>query len=130
VVLYVPTQDGKKIEVGMEIHVAPATVKPEEYGYLVGRVARVADFPATTRSMLHVLKNDQLARQLAATGAPFEVVAVLTPDDRTPSGFQWTSGNGPPVRIHSGTPAAARITVRTQRPLDLVVPALRKTLSL
>lgn len=130
VVLYVPTQDGKKITEGMAIQVAPATVKPEEYGYLIGRVERVADFPSTTRSMLHVLKNDQLARQLAQAGAPFEVIAVLTPDVNTPSGYQWTSGQGPPVALHSSTPATARITVRTQRPIDLVVPKLRTLFSL
>ena len=130
VLLYVPTADGKKIEPGMEILVAPATVKPEEFGYLVGRVERVADFPATTRSMNYVLRNDQLVRQLAAAGAPFEVVATLTPMDESASGFRWTSGDGPPVRIQSGTPASARITVRTQRPIELVVPALRKLVSL
>ena len=30
----------ERVEAGMEIQVAPATVKPEEYGYLVGRVER------------------------------------------------------------------------------------------
>ena len=128
-VLYVPTEDGKKVRAGMTVQVAPATVKPEEFGFMVGRITRVADFPATTQGMLHVLKNDQLARRLAALGAPFEVLAELEPDPATPSGYAWTSGHGPPVDIYGGTPVQARITVLAQRPLELVVPAIRKALS-
>ena len=130
VVLYVPTEDGKKVEAGMNILVAPATTKPEEFGYLVGRVERVAEFPATTRSMLNKLKNDQLVRQFTAGGAPFEVTATLVRSPDTPSGYEWTSGQGPQALVRSSTPASGRITVRTQRPIDLVIPALRGAFSI
>ncbi len=130
VILYVPTEDGKKIRAGMAIQIAPATVRPEEFGYIEGTVTHVADFPSTTQGMMHVLKNDQLVGQLSQAGAPFEVEAALTLDPAVFSGYRWTSSLGPPVRIHSGTPCTAWITVATQRPASLVIPGLKKVLKL
>lgn len=127
-VLYVSTGDGKRIVPGMEVRIAPGTVKPEEHGFIVGRVVRVSEFPATTQGMMHVLKNDQLVARLAAGGAPFEVVATLDEDPEAPSGFAWTSRGGPDVSVQGGTPAAAWIQVESRRPAALVIPALRRFL--
>lgn len=41
--LYVPAKDGKRIEPGMVVQIAPATVRPEEYGYLLGKVTYVSE---------------------------------------------------------------------------------------
>lgn len=125
-VLYVPSKDGKKIREGMQVQIAPATVKPEEYGFMVGRVAQVADFPSTTQGMMHVLRNDQIVNQIVQQGTSFEVFTTLEVDPEAPSGYRWTSALGPPLTIHSGTPCGARITVSEQRPIDLVLPALKK----
>jgi HlyD family secretion protein len=125
-VLYVATADGKKVTPGMQVRVAPATVKPEEHGFIIGRVVRVAEFPATTQGMLHVLKNDRLVSQLAAVGAPFEVIATLEVDRAAASGFRWTSGGGPDLPVRGGTPATAWIEIEARRPVTLVVPALRR----
>lgn len=127
-IIYVDTDDGKKIVEGMEIRVAPASVKPEEHGYIIGRVTYVATFPATTAGMMHVLKNDRFVQQLMTEGAPFEVRAELLRDPEAKSGYRWTSAGGPPLRIAVGTPCKARISVRTQRPAELVVPGIRRAL--
>lgn len=129
-VVYVATADGKRVTNGMEIRVAPASFKPEEHGYMLGRISAVAEFPATTTSMMRVLRNDQLVTQLSQTGAPFEVVADLEVDPGSPSGYRWTSAGGPDSRVQSGTPCTARIAVQSQRPVELVVPAIRKALKL
>jgi NHLM bacteriocin system secretion protein len=125
-ILYVSIGDGKKISEGMEVRVSPATVKPEEHGFIIARVVRVADFPSTSQGMMHVLKNDRLVAQLAAGGAPFEVVAALDTDPSRPSGFRWTSRAGPDLPVRGGTPASAWIQVDAQRPVALLIPALRR----
>ena len=40
------------------------------------------------------------------------------------------SGNGPPYKIPSGTVAGVDIIVERVRPITLVIPALRKLLSI
>ncbi|MGB7214789.1 MAG: NHLP bacteriocin system secretion protein [Gammaproteobacteria bacterium] len=124
-IFYVPSRHGKMVRPGMPIHIAPSTVRQEEYGMMVGTVSFVSDYPATTRAMLRVLKNQALVQDLAGTEAPYEVHATLLPDPTTTSRYRWTSSGGPPLQIESGTLATAFITVRDQRPIELILPAMR-----
>ncbi len=126
VVLYVPSSYGKKIQVGMTAYVSPSTVKREEFGLMVGRVTYVSDYPATSRGMLRVLKNDKLLAALVGNDSPYEVHADLLVDERTFSGYRWSSSQGPAIKIQSGTRVAAYVTVASRRPIDLVIPLLRE----
>jgi HlyD family secretion protein len=126
VILYVPSSYGKQIQVGMTAYVSPSTVKREEFGLMVGRVTYVSDYPATSRGMLRILKNDKLLASLIGTDSPYEVHADLLVDEHTFSGYQWSSSHGPPLKIQSGTRAAAYITVARRRPIEMVIPLLRE----
>lgn len=125
-IAYVPSVYGKMIEPGMRIHIAPSTVRREEFGMMVGVVTFVSDYPSTTKGMLRVLKNEKLVQELSGEGAPYEVHASLIPDPATVSKFAWSSSKGPPLRIESGTLANTVITVREQRPAELVLPVIRR----
>ena len=125
-VIYVPAVHGKKVKPGMTIHIAPTTVRREEYGMLVGRVTFVSSFPATPKGMLRVLKNQQLLAALSGGGSPYEIHAELAVDPSTVSQYKWTSSSGPATRIQSGTVATGYVTVSTQRPISRLLPILRK----
>jgi HlyD family secretion protein len=125
-VLYVPSIEGKRIRPGMSVRIAPSTVKQEEYGMMLGRVTYVSDFPATSKGMARVLKNDQLVNVLSGSGAPYEVHADLTVAPETVSRYKWSSSDGPPLTIQSGTLATASIEVRAERPIGMVIPLFRK----
>ena len=125
-VLYVPSIEGKRIRPGMRVRIAPSTVKQEEYGMMLGRVTYVSDFPATSKGMARVLKNDQLVNVLSGSGAPYEVHADLTVAPETASRYKWSSSDGPPLTIQSGTLATASIDVRAERPIGMVIPLFRK----
>lgn len=126
-VLYIPTADGKRVAPGMEVRIAPAMVKKEEFGTLIGRVSSISAYPATEGGMAAVVQNEGLVREFAKKGAPYEARVDLIPAD-TPSGFHWTSGQGPDIALTSGTLVGAEITVRRQRPVELVLPFFRKLL--
>jgi HlyD family secretion protein len=125
-VIYIPSIQGKKVKPGMQIQLAPSTVRREEYGYLLGRVTAVSDFPASPAGMRRVLKNDQLVASLSGTDAPYEVRAELIPDRANPSRYRWSSSTGPPVRIQSGTLSAGAIVVDRRRPIFMLIPQLRR----
>ena len=125
-VLYLPIIEGKKVKPGMEVQIAPSTIKREEHGFMLGTVTRVSDFPATSEGMLRTLKNGQLVQALAGGGAPYETYATLQVDPATFSGYKWSSSRGPDTRIQSGTLCTASITVEKQRPIELVLPVLRR----
>lgn len=125
-ILYIPSQDGKKISVGMEALVAPSTVQPQDFGFMKGKVVYVSDFPITQKGMMTSVKNDQLVQSLLSLGAPFEVHIEFERDPASYSGFKWTSAKGPNVFINEGTSCVGKITVRSEPPVTLVIPALKK----
>ena len=125
-VVYVPSNDGKKVKPGMIIQIAPATVMPEEFGLMLGKVTYVSDFPATAKGMLLMLKSKELVSVLANGNAPYEVRVDLLPDLNTESGYRWSSSKGPPLKIRSGTMCTGDIIVRTERPIEMVLPLMRK----
>ena len=125
VVVYVPAHEGKRVKVGSRILLSPSGVLREQYGYLRGWVTSVSEYPATAPAMMQVLQNEQLVQSMLKGGTVFEVRADLVRDPKTPSGYAWTSSAGPNQQIQSGSLGSALITVSRQRPLALVIPALR-----
>jgi HlyD family secretion protein len=110
----------------MEVQVAPSVVRKERYGVMIGKVKTVENFPSTRQGMMRVLHNEQLVESFLAdtAGTPIAIRAELTPLSTTPSGYKWSSGNGPDLTLTSGTRCAAYVTTRSQRPIALVFPAL------
>jgi hypothetical protein len=121
--LYVPVSEGYKVQTGMAVHVWPANVKADEFGYLVGKVVSTGRFPITRQELADRLGNDDLAGDLLAGAAKLQILVSLTEAD-TPSGFRWSGGRGPDLPLYSGTPCQARIVVARHRPLHLVFPNL------
>lgn len=124
-VVYVPAAEGDKIQPGMEVLLAPASVRQEEYGRLLGRVISVGAFPASRRGILRAVGSEDLADALAIEGAVVEVRVALVADPQTASGYAWSSVQGPPLSLNSGTFCTAWIEVSEERPLNLLLPQLR-----
>jgi len=128
-VIYLPVGEGRKILPRMETQVIPSTVKREEHGFIRANIRQVSDYPASTGSMMMLMQNESLVRDLSGQTPPTEIRATLTTAD-SPSGYQWSSAKGPAIKIASGTICSAEITIRRQRPLSLVIPILKSTLGL
>jgi HlyD family secretion protein len=125
-VLYIPSQDGKKIKKGMEAFVVPSTVQPQEFGFIKGKVTYISDFPITQQGMMTSVKNDQLAKGLLSSGPLFEVHVEFEKDTNSYSGFRWTSAKGPNIAIKEGTSCTGKITIKQENPATIVVPAFKK----
>jgi HlyD family secretion protein len=124
-VVYIPPDQGKRIKPGMQVQLEPSTVKREEFGMMLGTVETVSDFPMTPQGMTAVLHNETLVARFSHDGAPYAAKVVLEQDASTTTGYRWAVGNGPNLRLTSGTLTRAEITTRHQRPLDLVIPLIR-----
>jgi HlyD family secretion protein len=125
-VVYIPAQEGKKVLQGMRARISPTTIRVEEYGYIVGTVKSVADFPATPEGLERTLRNKNLVTALTGRGAPVEVVVRLALDPKTPSGYEWSSSKGPPVQVFTGTLCSASVEVAAKRPAEYVLPFLKE----
>jgi HlyD family secretion protein len=76
--------------------------------------------------MMRILGNDQLAQSLSQGGAPITLTVALRTSEKTESGYAWSSGDGPPLKLQSGTLAGITVVVRRQAPVTLVLPFLKK----
>ena len=127
--VYLSAVHAKDVKPGMEAQISPGAVRPEEYGYMIGRVAFVAAYPATPAAMMSVLGNESLIQSITAAGPVTEVHLDLDPAV-TPSGFKWSSRQGPPLQVSSGTLCSAQIVTEHARPIALVMPAVKEKLGL
>lgn len=125
-VAYFQVSDGKKIEPGMDVRITPTTVERERYGSIVGRIVTVSPFPVTTDAVTNVVGNAEVAQALSAGGSKIEVFAELGMDPASRTGYKWTSGNGPNVKITAGTTGGVRATVEYRRPITFIIPILRR----
>ncbi len=125
-VVYIPGDRGKSVRSGMEVRIEPSTVKREEYGTLVGAVVAISDFPMTPQGMTAVLHNETLVSRFSHDGAPYAAVARLQQDGTTATGYHWSVGRGPSIQLTAGTLIQAEITTRQQRPIELVVPTIKR----
>ncbi|MBB6637381.1 NHLP bacteriocin system secretion protein [Cohnella thailandensis] len=125
-IMYIPAQVGKKITPGMEVSINPTSINKEEYGNLLGRVVSISEYPATQQSMMNTLGNEAFVRQLSVTGeALLEVRIEMLTDGSTPSGYRWSTKEGPPMKLDSGTPMTGSITLYKQKPITNVLPFIR-----
>lgn len=124
-VLYVSPQNGEKIHEGMEVKLHPISIIKEEYGYMIGTVTAVDEFPSSPQSIVNTVGNEELAKILAGSGAAVKVTISLIPDAATISGYKWTTSEGPPVELNRGMMAEGMVTLEEVRPISKIFPAWR-----
>jgi HlyD family secretion protein len=146
-ILYLPPTDAARVQPGMDVQLTPASVKKDEHGLLLGRVATVGSLPASQAGMRQALGSDELATAFSAAGPKVEVRIALERNAATTSGYQWTStehatgsspagllsaalnallpgaprGLGPSIVLASGTPCNADVVVEREAPVHLIL---------
>lgn len=119
----------KRVAVGMDARIVPDGTKREEYGSMRGRVTYVSGSEVSNQHIDQILHNAQLTKRLIGDGSALLAHVELVPSATNPSGFAWWSGSGPPYRITPGSVASLDIIIGQVRPISLVLPFLRKLLS-
>jgi HlyD family secretion protein len=127
-VAYIPSDHVKEINPGMDVHISPSGVEREEYGYMLGHVSSVGDFPATSEAIVNNFQNDALAKSMLGGGPVTELRVNFLPDPKTRSGFAWSSSTGPAMSISSGSVCGVDVVTRKQHPIALLFPYMKKKL--
>jgi HlyD family secretion protein len=127
--IYVPAGMGKIIAPGMMAQVVPSSVKKQEYGSIVGKVAAVSRFPSSQQSMMAVLANEKLVEDFTKDGPQLYIRIDLVEAD-TPSHYKWTTSKGPNMIVTNGTLCTANIITQTQAPITLVIPEIKQLLGI
>lgn len=121
-VLYIPVEQGKRVEPGMSIQLAPNGVDTSQDGWLLGIVRSVSQYPSTIASMNKDLGNEQLAQFILTSenSAVMEVKFDLVKDEESESGYLWTSFVGTHKPITPGSFCTGSIIIERIPPLQKV----------
>ena len=88
----------------------------------MGRVQAVSPVPVPPeRVTLIVGGNLSLADYFLTGGPVLEVTVSLDRDATTPTGYRWTTGDGPPTAVSLGTLTEVAVIVSESAPLHHIV---------
>jgi len=129
-VIFVKPEVGKKIHQGMTVHISPTIANVEDYGFMLGEVVSVSKYPVSTQYLVQSFGNEQLVQTLTGGITPIEVHVNLIQDASTFSGYKWSTRNGPDMKIDSGNICSGTIIVDNRRPIEMVIPFVKKKLNI
>lgn len=120
---FVPIEEGKRIQLGTMVNIEPSNVNTQEYGAMLGRVTEISPFAVSPEMVTKTIHNSGLANYLTG-GENATVMVIIEPklNPKNYSGYSWTSGEGPPIKITTGTVCTIKAIVERIRPLYYVLP--------
>ncbi len=125
-VLFASLLDGNQIQPGQSVKVSPNWTVREEEGTMLGDVIEASKLPITPEALRSLLHNEDLVRHFSNGGPVFIVHVRLKRDPTNRSGYAWTSSKGAEIPVDSGGFGRGEVLVKSQRPISLAIPALRR----
>lgn len=133
--------DGKSIQQvseGMKVLLTPQGISRAEYGGIEGKVVQVYKFPLSKDALKGILGSDALQNTiLKQYNSPHVIKVSLQIQNEAYCGqiqsyrcYRWNTKKLPPQPVKLGSFADAQITTLYKRPIEFVLPALRKALGL
>ena len=120
-VFYVPVEMGKRVEVGMTIQLAPNGLDVSKTGSLIGVVRSVSQYPVTSENVIKTLGNATLAQWFIQNkGALIEIQFDLVKDEKSSSGYLWTSQVGEHKPITAGSFCTGFVIIKREAPIERV----------
>jgi HlyD family secretion protein len=117
--LFVPVADMRSIRLGQDVNVYPDGIKKETYGNMTGRISFISENPVSRQYLYDTLGSDELTEAFEERGACYEVALTLSVSEEAPTGFKWTTSNGPNKPFGNMTLCDASIIVDELRPIDV-----------
>ncbi len=124
----VDSETSGRLRVGLKVLIEPANVNPKEYGVIIGKIEGIYPYPVSQEELLQTVGNKQIVSFLLDEGKAISQLTISPEKDpKTKSGYKWTSKNGPPYEIPTGTIAKMRIVVEEQPPIAYLIPLWKIT---
>lgn len=114
------------IKEGDDVIMTPAGFSTTQFGGIKGEVVSISKTIQTGGQILKTLGVDTVSNQIQNTlDSPFLIEVKLQKSERTPSGYTWTSSQGPGFRIPITTLMNATIITDRISPATMALPALK-----
>lgn len=127
--VYVAYTDSHTIDIGQEVHITPAGLNSNEYGYMYGTVRDWASYVESKETMMNSFNSLDLANQLTTDkGTVMRIEVELVKDPKTKSGYKWSTQKGGEEYLYNGDLVNCVIITDEKRPIDLFIPYLKDKL--
>ncbi len=128
----------QQVSDGMSVLLTPKGISRAQYGGIPGTVVQVTKLPLQADGLLGVVGSRGLVNTIQQQQpAPYLVRVQLEQADATYCRqalsrrcYRWSSGRLPPHPVRLATLADVQITTTYRRPIEFVMPALRRALGL
>jgi len=130
-ILLISSTNANRVKAGNEVLISPSESPPTRYGYIKGVVMNIANAPATQAELIKAFGSQETAQSFAnsygqqpGVDLPYIALVNIELDKR---GFPvWTLGRQPPWGFRAGGVTSARIITGNIRPIQLLIPTLRR----
>ena len=111
------------VKPGMKALIQFYTIDPNRYGKMRGVVKTLRPFATSLKGeILETIPSMELRSYLTQNKASTVVVIEPVVDPRTPSGFAWTTPNGPPKPPAIGSVTKIEVITEQRRPISYLIP--------
>jgi biotin carboxyl carrier protein len=119
---FVDAKQGDKIRKGMLVNVFPWGEERSAYGGIMGEVEKISYLPASEDYFKRIYLNKAFAARLSSNLTLIPVIIRGVVDVDEPSGFVWTSKDGPDEMLPLGSFVTFQVIVSTRSPLSYLFP--------
>ena len=123
VAAYLPLETARMVKPGMAAQISPAAIQKEVYGYLLGTVTAVEQYPITAERLALQTGSQSLAQSFLDGGALVELRIALSMANDQP---QWSLRRADVPSLLSSTPCTVYIVVDRSTPVELIFPSFQR----
>ena len=127
VVCYVRVAASKSLKKDMKVLLYPMSVDSQKYGHMEASIESVGEFPVSAVNLSYVLGADNMMSDVFLNQGPVvSVICRIKPDNKTKSGYFWSSKNGGDLTISNGTFITAKIVTDESAPITKLFGNLKE----
>ena len=120
----------KDVGIGMKVRIIPTNIKYQRDGAIIGTVIGMSEVPDTPAELERHFKNEFICNKVLkeCDNLPVKVSILVSKNEDNYSGYNWTTGKGPDVKIKDNSICNVMITVKNVSPISLIFENMQKYL--
>lgn len=121
---YVEADKTVNLKIGDEVEISPINIKTDEYGYLLGNITSITEYPLTKTAMVNEIGNEGWVDKFMKAGSSIGVKVDLIPERKSienQTGYKWTIDKEHKFQLQSGTMISGFIVVRKESPISKIL---------
>jgi multidrug resistance efflux pump len=126
VLAFMALSDGQRLKSGMETFITLDNVDSAKYGSIKATIDEVHMYPTDKDDYYtHLIPSSSLQNYFLKGPTP-KILLIIKPQlsSDTPSHLAWSSKEGPPSKVQSGSIGTAQVIIERKKPISYILPSV------